>query len=446
MMAAAPILTRLYDPDDFGLLAVYSGILALVLVVASVRYELAIPLPEDEEEAANIAVLSLLIVLGVTALSALGLALFGAKVVDVLGVPALAGYTWLLPFGVLLGGAYTVFNYWAIRTQQFPTIAKTQLRQALATIGIQMFAFKLGSGALIVGQVSGHCVGTLSLARLALQSPAFRAVTWSGVRRAAVRYRRLPIFSTWSALFNTAGAQLPALLFAALFSPVAAGLFMLVNRVLQLPMSVIGSAIGHVFFASAAQAHREGNIAPLVADLYARLCHIGMPPTLVLILVGPDLFAWVFGAEWRQAGEFAQWMAPWFFLGFVSSPLSTLFTIFEREGQGLIFQSVLLFARIAALTYGAAQDDLSLTVILFSTASALSYIGVIVWIAVMSNNSFWSIVLPTLTAFGVAIICVLPLLIVLAIDGFPPSTWLFALVASSVLIAMRYWGLLRAVY
>ena len=63
-MAAAPILTRLYDPDDFGLLAVYSGILALVLVVASVRYELAIPLPEDEEEAANIAVLSLLIVLG----------------------------------------------------------------------------------------------------------------------------------------------------------------------------------------------------------------------------------------------------------------------------------------------------------------------------------------------------------------------------------------------
>ena len=150
-------------------------------------------------------------------------------------------------------------------------------------------------------------------------------------------------------MFNTAGAQLPALLFAALFSPVAAGLF---------HAGKPGPAVADVRdrLRNRARVFRQRlrkriareNIAPLVADLYARLCHIGMPPTLVLILVGPDLFAWVFGAEWRQAGEFAQWMAPWFFLGFVSSPLSTLFTIFEREGQGLIFQSVLLFARIAA--------------------------------------------------------------------------------------------------
>ena len=59
---AAPLLTRLYSSEDFGLLSVYTSLLALIGVVSSLRYELAIPLPEDDGEAANVAVLSLIFV------------------------------------------------------------------------------------------------------------------------------------------------------------------------------------------------------------------------------------------------------------------------------------------------------------------------------------------------------------------------------------------------
>lgn len=52
---AAPLLTRLYSPDDFGLLAVYASLLSLIMVVSSLRYKLAIRLPEDDGEAANVA-------------------------------------------------------------------------------------------------------------------------------------------------------------------------------------------------------------------------------------------------------------------------------------------------------------------------------------------------------------------------------------------------------
>ena len=67
LVLAAPILTRLYTPEDFGLLAIYTSLLALAGVISSLRYELAIPLPKEDEEAANTAVLCL----GLIAISAL---------------------------------------------------------------------------------------------------------------------------------------------------------------------------------------------------------------------------------------------------------------------------------------------------------------------------------------------------------------------------------------
>jgi hypothetical protein len=53
-VAAAPILTRLFTPEDCGLLAVYASLCALIGVMSSLRDDLAIPLPEDDVEAANV--------------------------------------------------------------------------------------------------------------------------------------------------------------------------------------------------------------------------------------------------------------------------------------------------------------------------------------------------------------------------------------------------------
>ena len=111
LVLAAPLLTRLYSPEDFGLLAVYASLLALIGVISSLRYELAIPLPEDDGEAANVAVLCLILVVISTILTGVLVLLMGSVIAAALGVPTLAGYLWLLPVGVLLTGFYSLFNY-----------------------------------------------------------------------------------------------------------------------------------------------------------------------------------------------------------------------------------------------------------------------------------------------------------------------------------------------
>jgi len=106
LVLAVPILTRLYTPEDFGLLAVYASLLAIIGVISTLRYELAIPLPEDDVEAANVAVLSLLLVAISTALTAILLLMLGTSIFELLGVPVLANYMWLIPVGLLISGAF----------------------------------------------------------------------------------------------------------------------------------------------------------------------------------------------------------------------------------------------------------------------------------------------------------------------------------------------------
>lgn len=72
VVLASPVLTRLYTPEDFGVLAVYASLLCVLSTVATLRYELAIPLPKRDEDAAALVVLCLVIVLGMSLLVAMG--------------------------------------------------------------------------------------------------------------------------------------------------------------------------------------------------------------------------------------------------------------------------------------------------------------------------------------------------------------------------------------
>ncbi len=447
MVLAAPLLTRLYTPEDFGMLAVYASLLALFSVVSSLRYELAIPLPETNTEAANVTILSLLTVFLMTAISGLLVFLSGEQIALAADVPRLAAFFWLLPVGVFLSGVYKVFNYWAVRTKSFGDIAMTRISQTLATLAIQLFGYKLGGVALILGQAGGQGVGSLRLSRSTIKHHDFSSWSWAGVRIAAKRYKQFPLFSTWGGLFNTAGTQLPPLMFAAFFNAGAAGLYALAHRVLAMPMSILGEAIGKVFFSNAAEAHREGRLAPLVEKVHSILADIAMPASLMLIIAAPDIFALVFGESWAEAGEFARYMAPWLYMVFITSPLSTLFSVLERQRFGMMFQAALLLVRLVAILIGAYWlENLLQTVMLFSTVSALFWIVFLVWVCLASGNPLQAITMPTINAAVKSSLCLSPIMLVAVLAPPSPLWFYLGLVTSGVMLARYYFLLFRKVY
>ncbi len=391
-LLAAPLLTRLYGPEDFGVLAVYLGILSLFSVISSLRYELAIPLPEDESDVVALSYLSLLLVL-ITATFSSVLIIFGGEgLANLLQVPTLTDYLWLLPIGILFSGFYQIFTYWAVRLKEFPVLAKTKLRQQLVTAAVQISAYKVGGVGMLLGQVSGRGVGVLTLAKKVVARESWKKLPIKKVKFVAWRYRNFPFFSTWGAFLNTAGSQVPPILIASIFGASSAGFYALAYRIIALPMAVVGQAIGQVFLSNAAIDYRAGRLPPLVVSAHRALVKIILPPVLFLILFGPVSFSIVFGNDWTLSGEIASWLALWLLVSFSTSPLSSIFTIVEKQHLGMLMQAFLLLMRVCGIGIGAYYKDFMLGVILYSVFNVIGY----VFYQVMS---FRVIGLPTIEVF-----------------------------------------------
>ncbi|GGI96898.1 lipopolysaccharide biosynthesis protein [Halopseudomonas pertucinogena] len=445
MVVISPLLTRIYSPEDFGMLAIYAALLSIAAVISGMRYELAIPLPESAQEAVSVLVLTIICVLGTTAVSAVAVWLASDLMADIMGVPQLASLLWLLPLGILLQGMFKVFNYWAIREKQYPDIARAKIFQSVVMLLVQVLGYKAGGVSLLAGHAIGQGFGSAKLARSALRRPEFKRWRWKEVRLAAVRYRKFPLFSTWEGFFNTTGSQLPPLFFAALFGAGAAGIYALAHRVIATPISILGQAVANVFFSSAAEAHREGKLGALVHSIHYKLAQIAMPPAVALMITAPEVFSVIFGEQWREAGHVARWMTPWLYLVFITSPLSTLFAVMEKQQHGMLFQVVMLISRMAAIAAGAWCDNLLAAVIYFSLASALCWTGFLLWIAHNTGHTYRMVTTPAARAAIISFLTTSPLWLALPFKN-NEVVWGASLTLSACFILTHYWRLFRKVY
>jgi O-antigen/teichoic acid export membrane protein len=385
VVASAPLLTRLYTPVDFGVLAVYGSIVSLVAVAASLRYELAIALPEDDESAANLLLLSLGIVLVVSLLAGLGVWLLADQLVRSVNIPTLKPYLWLVPLGVLGSGIYSALILWPVRKKAFTIIARTRFTQSLGQVLTQVILglLQLGPVGLLVGQIVGKTGGSGGMAAQIWKhdKEAIKRISASGVRRVALRYRRFPMLSSGTALLNRAGVYLPPILLAAFYGPQVAGWFALGQRVIGLPAMVISTSVADVYMGEAAQLVRTDPHAleRLFVKTAKHLTLIGAPPLAVLGLSSPWVFALVFGEGWREAGVYVQLMAVAFLGQFVTTPLEATFAVTERQDLGLARHTIRLVLVVGSLSLAhLARWGPVVAIGLYSVSMFVAYMNILV--------------------------------------------------------------------
>lgn len=339
---AQPILTRLYAPTDFGVLQVYMSIVSLLAVTLTLRYEYAICLPEDDDSAANVLALSLLVMTGMAGLYGAGIWLLASYITQWTNTPELRSYLWLVPVGLLGAGAYNVISYWTVRQKAFHHLVRTKFSQAFwqAAIQIGLGIFRTGPLGLLLGDVAGRTAGSSFLARLTWRQnqAAMRQVSLKGIWQAAVRYRRFPLITGISALLKGVGGQSPPLLIGAFYGPQVLGWFALGQRLLAAPIALVGQAVSQVYLGEApqlARSHADG-LRQLYIGTAKRLFLLGVGPTVVLILGGPWLFGVVFGSVWRESGVYVQILSAALLAQFVVSPLVQTLNILERQDLQLV--------------------------------------------------------------------------------------------------------------
>ncbi len=372
-----PLITRLYDPAEFGLLTVFASLVGMIGVVSTASLEAAIPIPPDDREAAAVAWAALGAVGLVTVLTAAIGVVAADPVADLLGVPQLARYWWLLALTVLVVGTYLVLSEWMIRDRSYAAIGRRNLFQGLGQTATQVGLGLAGIRpvGLLLGLGVGRLValgGLVSRRGLLRQPrPGLRAV-----RAAVQRFRRFPLLAAPSALINSAGLEVPLLLVSALYGDARAGLLGLTVRVIAGPATILGQAVHQVFTgeSSAALRQQQGTLGRAVRGAVGRLLMVGAVPAGVLVVFGPALFGLVFGAEWIEAGEYARFLAVAYLAQFAVTPVSSTLFLLERQGQELAWASVRLCLTAGGpLVCGLLGASVTTAIIALAAAQVVSY-------------------------------------------------------------------------
>jgi O-antigen/teichoic acid export membrane protein len=395
LVLAAPVLTRLYCPADFGVLAVYLSLVSALVIAASFRYESALPIPADDREAAQLLAVCLLLVALTTSAASVALYLARRRILSWMGAPNLGGYLWLVPVSILGAGFYQVFNAWAIRKGGYGQIARTRITQGVTTLGLQLAVGAVAPGpvGLLVGDAVGRSNGTRTLAALDWRADwaQVRTVRLGEMWKVLVRFRRFPLISSGTAFMNALNLRLPALLLAIQFGPAVAGGFTLAQRVFALPSSVIGESVAQVYFGEFAllSKGRTDRLMPLFRGTVRRMLILGLPVMLLSSAAGWFLFPVLFGPAWKEAGLFVVAIAPMALAQFAGACADGSLLVLERQDlslyRELLRSGLLLGAILAAYRFrlGPAR-----AVFLFGAAGTVAYIGygLVTWYAIRQST------------------------------------------------------------
>ncbi|WP_299403532.1 oligosaccharide flippase family protein [Acaryochloris sp. IP29b_bin.148] len=377
-IATIPVLTRIYEPQAFGILSLFTSITGIIGVFTCMRYEFSIMLPESDQEAANLFATSL----GFTTLISL-LTLLITFFIDHFwhlnqNFQSLNEYLFLLPIAVFFAGTATALSHWNSRAKNFSRLSIYQIINAVTTILITIilgfFGYANGK-TMIASSIIGQGLAVLFVSYFTwLESKQLLLkVRWQEARILAFRYRNFPIYGIWSALLNTVSWKLPVFILAAYFSPIVAGYYALGFRLLKMPMSLIGKSISHVFFQRAADAKINGNLSILVENTFLALIKVGLFPIFLLSLIGKDLYIVCFGNEWAEAGVYTQILSIWAFFWFISGPFSTLYSVLEKQNIQFKWNIFNFITRVLSLGIGVSLQSPRFTLLMFSLTGIFVY-------------------------------------------------------------------------
>lgn len=389
-----PIISRIYDPAQFGAFAAAVAMLALVLTLTCLTYERAVPLPKDDQTAGDLVVVCLLATLAVSGLCAIVIVATGDHLLSLVDAEALSSYWWLLCIAQVMGGIVLAMTGWAVRFRDFRGMASSRVSQSGVTVLVQVAAGAAGAGTpgLLAGDALGRSTAGARLSVNALRR--LREVTAGTSRarlaRAVRRYRRFPLVGSWPSLINTVGIEAPVLLVAGVYGAGTGGLFAFAQRLVGSPISVLVLAISQVFVAEAADRVRveAQDLVDLFRRTLRRLAIVSIPLMLALAVAAQVLVRYVFGDEWREAGTYIVILTPLYTMQLLSSPLGGILVVLERQDLWLIREVVgvalLGLAIVAAKAFGLGPFW---AIVLMSAAGSLSYIfyGAISWHALMAH-------------------------------------------------------------
>lgn len=350
-----PVVSRIYSPDEFSGLVVFMAFASVFCAISNFRLQLAIVQSAEEREA---------IILLIASIS------FGL----VLVVIAIIGYIFSRPLGgfislnleeeiIILILLLTIIafaiqqacSYFLIRNEQFKVVAISKAVQGSFTVIFQIIfgILQPTSTSLILAYFLGILIMAVYLFFNVLKmSNIFLRLTWAECFSILEKFKLFPLLSTPASLLDVLSVQMPVYAFAKFQNATSTGAFGLTLRILSVPSSLIATSVSQVLLKASVDANKRMhlNFTIFVGIVFSLLVIMYLPFAIILSLSGTEIFIFVFGVEWSEAGMISEILVWAVMIRFAVSPLSAVLSLRNYLMRGVIWQGM-YFLSVCLVVY-----------------------------------------------------------------------------------------------
>lgn len=349
--AIAPILTRLYDPSEIGELGLFVRITSFIAAIATLRYELAIPLPKEEHQGFTLYKAASKI--------AFFIALFCVLVFASLIITNVTpGFDWKYVVLTLLGSlSIIVINLgtnWSIRVGAFAHISRQKIVNSLFGNGLKWLfgVFSMSYMGLILATVIGYALSSLEfIKQYFAKNKLFKTEKPVLETKELLRkYKDFPLLNLPHVVVDNGRDMLVAAIIFSYFSDSIFGSFSHSYVILRIPVMLVGVSLGQIFYNQVSQkVNANLPIMPFAKKTIMGLFLLSLAPFTFLFFFGEEVFSFVFGSNWSDSGRFSEIMSFWLMANFLVSPISALPLILNQQKTAFLLGIVGMLLQVIPL-------------------------------------------------------------------------------------------------
>ncbi|NOZ34198.1 MAG: oligosaccharide flippase family protein [Chlorobi bacterium] len=351
-LAAIPILSRLFTPNDFGVFAVYFALSSILASISCGRYELAIMLPKKDINAYQIVIISFFFLVIITVLSFIIIFLFFHSISDILKVKDYKYLIFLVPVLTFLIGSHKILNNWFSRFKSFKPISVSKIIKSGTSVSVKSIfgVFSFHAFGLFIGEISGQIFSVLFLLKKnkkIISENSFYKDT-AVLKQELKENKNFPFFSMPMAFLNSVSVQILIYFLTFLFNTTIVGFYIQANKVLNYPLSLISNSFTSVFYQKLTTTNKQ---IKLYVYSYLTSVIIAAVISFPIYFWGEELFGFVLGNNWRFSGFLAKFLIPIVIFGFATRNTSVVFSFLKLQQITLIWQVLYLISAFGIFFY-----------------------------------------------------------------------------------------------
>ncbi|MDF1575099.1 MAG: lipopolysaccharide biosynthesis protein [Bacteroidales bacterium] len=370
------VLSRIYSEEDFGVFGLYMNILNITVIFSTAKYELAILLPKSERDSVNLLGLSALISVLVCLLLLLIVLSMNGWICNWLGSEKISVWLYFIPPSTLMVGWFTAFRNFSNRQKRYRLIAGANIAQSFSNslLKLGLGVMIAGAAGLIFGAIFGQVAGFLVFFAVHWRYNGSKAgwISWKEMKRLGRQYILFPKYNMWQGLINNLSGAFPVFILSSYFSTGMAGIYTFGYMVLYRPVNLVANAFYQVMFRRFVEKKQKHSpLHPEVMLFLKRTTQFLLLPFIVSGIFFPEIFGFIFGDKWVEAGRYAQIILPWIFMVSLVMPLSFIPDLYNKQRAAMTIDAVKLVARLGGLAAGVILENVYIGLALYSGLSTL---------------------------------------------------------------------------